>query len=124
MTPSALAWARIHGSQATRTAASRLPGPSAEVSAGLRIAAVTITGMSRSTSRSSRKAVSSSVSVPCVTITPSAAAAAIFAASAWIWSKDSEWLPTRDTVSASMSASVPSKRHRLHQIVGAQRPSA
>jgi hypothetical protein len=75
----------------------------------LRIAAVMITGMSRSTRRSSRKAVSSSVSVPCVTITPSADTAAIRAASAWIWSKESEWLPTRDTVSASMSASVPSK---------------
>lgn len=89
-TPSDRAWAPIHGSQATRTAARRLPGPSAEVSAGLRIAAVTTTGMSRSTSRSSRKPVSSSVSVPCVTITPSAVEVAIFAARAWIWSKPSE----------------------------------
>ncbi len=104
MTPSALACARIHGSQATRTAARRLPGPSGEVSAGLRIAAVTITGISRSSNRSSRKLVSSSVSVPCVTTTPSALSDPIRAASAWIWSKASEWLPTRDTVSASISA--------------------
>jgi hypothetical protein len=35
---------------------------------------------------------------------PSAVSDLILAASAWIWSKDSEWLPTRDTVSASTSA--------------------
>jgi hypothetical protein len=54
------------------------------MSAGLRIAAVTITGASVSSSRSSRKAVSSKVSVPCVTTTPSALSDLIFTASPWI----------------------------------------
>ncbi len=61
---------RVLSSAAARTAASRFAGPSAPGSDGLRIAPVTTTGASPATRRSSAKAVSSSVSVPCVTTTP------------------------------------------------------
>src|SRR5690606_20746451 len=63
-------WPRAVSLTATWTAASRLAGPSAPASEGLRIAPVTMTGMPGSRRRSSANALSSIVSVPWVTTTP------------------------------------------------------
>ena len=63
---------RACGLAATATAASRLAGPSAPARVGFRMAPVNTTGASPSHSRSSRNAVSSMVSVPWLTTTPSA----------------------------------------------------
>ena len=65
-TPSRRAWMVA----ATRTAASRFAGPSAPGSEGLRMAPVITIGVSPGHIRSRAKAVSSMVSVPCVTTTP------------------------------------------------------
>src|SRR5262245_27227817 len=59
---------------ATRTAASRLAGPSAPGWLGVRMAPVSTRGASGPQSRSSTKALSSRVSVPWVTTTPTAPA--------------------------------------------------
>ncbi len=64
---------RAASSIATRAAARRLRGPSNPESLALRIAPVTITGFSEAASRSSAYAVSSIVSVPCVTTAPATA---------------------------------------------------
>ena len=53
------------------SAASRFAGPSAPAIAGVRIAPVTTNGSSRVQTRSARNAISSMVSVPCTTTTPS-----------------------------------------------------
>ena len=56
---------------ATSMAAIRLAGPSHDSSDELRMAPVMTTGAPGASERSSRYAVSSMVSVPCVTTTPS-----------------------------------------------------
>ena len=63
---------RASGEAATRTALTRLSGPSAESAEAGRIAPVTTTGPSPATTRWRSQAVSSSVLVPCVMTTPSA----------------------------------------------------
>ena len=68
--PPASGWAAV------RTAAVRLAGPSQPGSENVRMAPQSTTGFGLATVRSSRNAVSSSVSVPCVMTTPSTAGSA------------------------------------------------
>jgi hypothetical protein len=67
---------RLSGAAATRTASSRFCGPSHPRSLAERIAPVNTTGLSGASERATRYAVSSSVSVPWVTTTPSTSGSA------------------------------------------------
>ncbi len=76
---------RASGDAATTIASRRFPGPSPAGSSAERWAPVSTTGRGSSVTRSSRNAVSSRVSVPCVTTTPSTSSRASASATAsWI----------------------------------------